>query len=1079
MNGRRPTCRRLPPSLDDLPPRAASFWSHSVLPIMKRSSFPCGLASVAGRWPALVALVATWLLGAFSPGSAGFGSPGAASAQENAAAEPSLSFNRDIRPILVDNCFACHGPDEKQRKGELRLDLREAAVESGAIAPGDLAASSLVARIASTDPSEQMPPPESNKRLTPEQKQLLERWIAEGAPYEGHWAYLPIRRPETPPGENPIDYLVKKRLDELKLSPAPQADRRTLARRLHFDLLGLPPSPQEVDEFQADADPQAYEALVERLLASPHYGERMALGWLDVVRFADTIGYHSDNPRNVWPYRDYVIRSFNENKPFDRFTIEQLAGDLAGGGQEALVGSAFNHLLLTTEEGGAQAKDYEARMLGDRVRAVGAVWLGQTLGCCQCHDHKFDPSTSRDFYSLGAFFADIREPIIGAREPGMATPSAEQAARLEKLKQERDLAQTRFLEETPQLAAARQQWEAEQKAIAASWTPRNPVSATSEGGVALTVGEDAVVVAPSNSASGGDTYTLSFKAQAPVAALRIDVLADASLPASGPGRAANGNFVLSEVRLKDHSGKPVEIARATASFEQPGFAAAGVFDGKVEKLNGWAVMGGTGKDQAIVLELASPLAAPSAEGGAPAENSAEAELAFTLELVQAYGDNHTIGRLRLSTTALASAQTGEYPSAEILAILQLDPSARSAEQQEKLQDKFRHSTPLLAEQRSQLAAARKAVEDFENSLPKCLVTVAMETPRTVRILPRGNWLDESGEVLQPALPKFLAGAEASGDRRLNRLDLAKWIVSPENPLTARVFVNRLWKQFFGVGISKTLDDLGAQGEWPSHPELLDWLASEFRDSGWDVKHLVRTIVTSQTYRQSSQATPEQLARDPDNRLLARQGRFRLEAELVRDNALAVSGLLSPAIGGPSVKPYQPEGYWENLNFPPRQYAASTGADQYRRGLYTWWQRTFPHPSMIAFDAPSREECAADRPRSNIPQQALVLLNDPTYVEAARALAVRIVKQAPADTPGRIAWAWKQALQRPPTEAELALIGELVDKQRAGFASDAQAAEAFLSVGQAPLPADLDRMELAAWTGVARVIFNLHETVTRN
>jgi Protein of unknown function (DUF1553)/Protein of unknown function (DUF1549)/Planctomycete cytochrome C len=750
-----------------------------------------------------------------------------------------ISFNRDIRAILTDNCLQCHGPDKSKRKADLRLDLRDVAVKAAAIVPGKTEESALVARILSSDPTKIMPPPKSNKKLTAEQKILLEKWIAEGAVYQAHWAYEKPIKTDVPQGVNAVDFLVQKRLTALGLKPSPQADPRTLIRRLSFDLLGLPPTPEEVEAFvkASSQDPRAaYEQLVDRLLASPHYGERLAIGWLDVVRFADTAGYHSDNPHNVWPYRDYVIRSFNDNKPFDQFTVEQLAGDLLPGAtNDQKVGSCFNHLLLTTEEGGAQSRDYEARMLTDRVRAVGTVWLGQTVGCCQCHDHKYDPFTSKDFYSLGAFFADIKEPIIGRRDPGLALTDEKQTA-----------------------------------------------------------------------------------------------------------------------------------------------------------------------EQA---------------------------------------------RLRKDVEALQK-QAGEK-------------NANQAEVKKKLE------------------TAKKALADFEANLPRCMVTTIQNPPRTVRLLPRGNWMDESGPLMQPAVPKFLPALKVEDNRRLTRLDLARWIASRDNPLTARVFVNRLWKQFFGLGLSKSLEDLGSQGETPVHPELLDFFACEFMDKGWNVKHVVRLMVTSQAYRQVSTGSKELLLRDPDNRLLARQSRFRLDAELVRDNALAVSGLLARKLGGPSVKPYQPDGYWENLNFPTRDYPADHGENQYRRGLYTWWQRTFHHPSLLAFDAPSREECAADRSRSNIPQQALVLLNDPTYVEAARTLAARILQDGGSNTPNRLKWAWRQVLQREPGPDEMERLGELVEKHLKQYEADPKSAQALLKIGFQPPPAQLKPTELAAWTSVARVLLNLHETITRN
>ena len=819
------------------------------------------------------------------------------------ASSAPVSFNRDIRPILSDNCFYCHGPDASHRQADLRLDIRDDAVAAGAIVPGKPAESTLVSRINATDSGELMPPPESHKKLDAKQKELLGRWIDEGAEYQKHWAYEQPVKVAVPAGTNGVDHLVRKRLAEIGLKPSAEADRRTLIRRLSFDLLGLPPTPEEVAAFVADTRPDAYVFLVDRLLASPHYGEKMAIGWLDAVRFADTIGYHSDTPRNVWPYRDWVIRSFNDNQPFDQFTIHQVAGDLVpDASQETRVGSAFNRLLLTTEEGGAQPKDYEARMLTDRVRAIGAAWLGQTTGCAQCHDHKFDPFTTRDFYALGAFFADIEEPIIGHPEDGMIVGTPEEHKRLAELDAALAEAKKRFEAIVLQLDAAQQQWESD-------------------------------IVAYS--------VTLS--------------------------------------------------------------------------------------------ELLPDSQATDAE-----KNTAK----------------------------------------QVAASLAKEPAKRDGNDKNRLRDYFRaKATKLFQAERDGLAKAEKERKEFYDRLAKCLVSVHADTPRTVRILPRGNWMDETGEVMKPALPSYLPRPAIEG-REPTRLDLAQWLVSRDNPLTARVVMNRLWRQFFGTGLSKVLDDLGAQGEPPANPELLDWLACEFMDSHWNIKHMVRTIVTSETYRQTSIATPELAAADPYNRELARQSAFRVDAECVRDAALSVSGLLVRAIGGPSVKPYQPDGYWENLNFPVRTYPNDTGDKQYRRGLYTWWQRSFLHPSMLAFDAPSREECCAERNRSNIPQQALVLLNDPSYVEAARTMAARIVKECNGSHEERVAWAWRQVLQRLPRVEEMETVMPLLREHLAHYQASPGAADELHKTGLAAVPPGIDKVELAAWTHVARVLLNLHETITR-
>lgn len=1005
-----------------------------------------------------------------------------------ASAKGPVQFNRDIQPILSDNCYACHGPDEGHRKAKLRLDVRESAIDREAIVPGQPGASELMVRILSADPDEVMPPPDSHKTLTPEQQELLKRWIAEGAVYQKHWAYEPPVKPALPAGQNGIDHLVGQRLKGLGLKFSPAADRRVLARRLSFDLLGMPPEPAQVAAFARDRAPDAYSRFVEQLLASPHYGERMAIPWLDVVRFADTIGYHSDNPRNIWPYRDYVIDAFNRNKPFDRFTREQLAGDLlADATQETRVASAFNRLLLTTEEGGAQEKDYEARMLTDRVRAVSSVWLGQTIGCAQCHDHKFDPSTQRDFYALGAFFADLEEPIIGRREPGMLVPDEPQAVELARLGRAVDEVQARYDAPHPELEPGLAQWtEAQRTALARDeqWTVLRPESLESVGMAKLELKEDGSIFV-SGEKPDKDTYTLRVRnLPAGALALRVEALPEDSLPGKGPGRSGNGNFVLTELAASlvrsDGSIQSVAFASARAGFEQSeaadkhpdkAWTAGSVIDGDEKGGQwGWAVQPQFNRRHHLVLNLAEALHLP--EGGE-----------LVLQLRQNHGQgSHTLGKIRLAlavdSETIAAPLPAPLPEDVIAVLVSREPV--NPEGRAKVLAHYKTIAPELAGLRQEIADAKKALSDYEATVARCLVSTSAKQPRTVRLLPRGNWMIETGEVMKPALPAYLAeNHPVPADRALNRLDLAEWLVSRQNPLTARVVMNRLWKQFFGTGLSKVLDDFGMQGEPPRNPELLDWLAVEFMDSGWDMKHMVRLILNSRTYRQVSTASPKLLALDPENRELARQGRWRLDAELVRDNALSLAGLLEPDIGGPSVKPYQPDGYWENLNFPVRKYEPDEGDAQYRRGLYTWWQRSYVHPSMLAFDAPTREECAAERARSNIPQQALVLLNDPTFVEAARVFAARIMKEGGDRTDDRIRWAWQQALLRKPDTRELATLRELVKKHAAEYGADPEAAAALLKVGLKPLPADVDAGELATWTSVARVILNLHETVTRS
>ena len=993
-----------------------------------------------------------------------------------------IEFNRDVRPILSDNCFYCHGPDKNHRKAKLRLDIREEALAKEAFVPGKPDDSETIKRVMlAADDEDLMPPKDSNKKLSARDKEVLKKWIAQGANYQLHWSYEKPVKAAIPAGKNGVDVLVQKRLREIGLKPSPEADKRTLIRRLYFDLIGLPPTPEQVKAFENDKSPDAYDKLVASLLQNPHYGERMAINWLDQVRFADTIGYHSDNPHNVWPYRDYVIKSFNTNKRFDRFTLEQIAGDLLpDANQESRVGSAFNRLLLTTEEGGAQAKDYEQRMLTDRVRAVGNAWMGQTTGCGQCHDHKFDPWTQRDFYSMGAFFADIKEPILGRREPGMMVLDSDGEKKQADIAKRLAALQAEFAKPRPDFAGPQAEWEKKSlEAIASNgaWQLVKPITAVSaKKNIALKADKDGIVRGALDKKrnerkqnDGTDTYTITAKLPLGTTGIRLDALKE-KLP--GIGLSSNGNFVLSEVALvsggKKRKGEAIKIASASATYQQGSFPAANAIDGIADKKdNGWGVLGGTGADQSLYLELAEPIT--------------EADATVTMTLAFGWGDNHEIANLRINSTTAPKpirAPGTSLPDKEIADILKLASEKRTAPQKQKLASAYKQIAPQLAELRTKIASAEKEKADFEANAPKCIVSVSDTNKRTVRILPRGNWMDESGEIVKASLPGYLPKPKIEG-RDLTRLDLAQWLVSKDNPLTARTVMNRLWAQLFGTGISKVLSDLGAQGEPPVNGPLLDWLACEFMDSGWDYQHMVKLIVTSHTYKQVSTATKALVAADPYNRECARQSPFRLDAELVRDNALAISGLLVPKIGGPSVKPYQPERYWENLNFPTREWQNDSGEGLYRRGMYTWWQRTFTHPSMLAFDAPSREECTSERNRSNIPQQALVLLNDPTYVEAARVFAARILSECKGDAKQRITWAWRQALQRDPTADELKTITSLVQKHLADYTKDAAAAEELLKTGAAPVAKDLTKSELAAWTHVARVLLNLHETITRS
>jgi len=786
-----------------------------------------------------------------------------------------VDFSRDIRPLLSDRCFACHGPDEEARESDVRLDTAARPEHKGLIVAGKPAESELFQRINSSDRKKRMPPTDSGKELTPDEIELIRRWIEEGAEWSSHWAYVSPVRHEVPQtsktrwGANLVDPFVLSRIEAVGLAPSPDADATTLCRRLHFDLTGLPPRPDDVDAF-AEAfmnDAQAaVEKLVDRLLATDTHGERMAMYWLDLVRYADTVGYHGDQDHHISPYRDWVIDAFIRNMPFDQFTREQLAGDLLPNSDvDQKIATGYNRLLQTSHEGGVQPKEYIAMYMADRVRNVSAVWFGATIGCAQCHNHKYDPYTSWDFYSLGAFFADV--------------------------------------DETQHLIRGKD----------SSPTPRLP-------------------------------------------------------------------------EIKVH----------------------------------------TRLDRERLLELKVLI------------ETAKVQLA---RLPKARADEIKATQQRLDVLTKEHATLGKNP--------------------------------------------------------RLTMVTAAVGPRTTRILPRGDWLDESGPIVQPAIPEFLGRIDL-GDRRASRLDLAGWLTDAENGaglLTGRVLVNRFWYLLFGHGLARDLDDFGGQGEPPTHPKLLDRLAHEYVECGWDTKHMLRLLATSRAYRQSS--VPSQSAKsevesrrksdsgfriltsDLENRLFARQSRFRIPAEFIRDNALFVSGLLVQKVGGPSVKPYQPADYYRHLNFPTRKYQQHNDERQWRRGLYVHWQRQFLHPMLKNFDAPRREECTAQRPQSNTPLASLTLLNDPTSVEAARVFGARIIREGGKSDETRVNFTFRHGVSRLPDEHERELLHALIVKVRKHFADNEKDAAELVSIGMSPVPADLSITELATWATVARVMFNTNEFSMRN
>jgi len=973
-----------------------------------------------------------------------------------------VGFNRDIRPILSENCFACHGPDESKVKAGLRLDKRELALRLNkkgvaAIKPGAPEESELIRRLLTHDPDDRMPPAETGKTVTPAQAELVRRWVAQGARWEAHWAYEKPTPTSPPKGAaaSEVDRFIDAKLADHGLQPAAKADPATLIRRLSFDLRGLPPSPGEVKAFLADASPGAYERLVESFLASPTHGERMAANWLDLVRYADTDGYHGDQHRNVYPYRDYVIRSFNANKPFDRFTREQVAGDLLPeAGWEERVASGYNRMLMTTREGGAQPKEYMAKYAADRIRNFSTAWLGSTMGCSECHDHKFDPFTAKDFYSLAAFFADVKETAVGEQEE-TPIPTPEEESAIRQLEREAGELEGALAREDAALDAAQAAWE---QSFASNWVAPEVAGLKSEAGASFEKRPDGSIFV-TGEASGKDVYEITLKpTPGRLTALRLEALADEALPARGPGRAGNGNFVVSELEVR-LNGEKLAIQGVSATHSQENWAAAGLADGKAE--TGWAVLPHVGRDHEVVLPLKQPV--DLGEGAS-----------LVVRLAQNHLDRHTLGRFRLSATGVeATPRALPLEARELLATAK---ESRTEAQAAALRRLHRESAPELAETRAALKSKRDEIARVRSGMARTLVTTSIE-PRPTRILPRGNWLDETGEVVEPNTPHFLNPLRAQG--RATRVDLANWLVDRENPLVSRVMVNRLWKMMFGQGLVRTADDFGSQGSWPTHLALLDWLSLEFVDSGWDIKRMLKLIAMSEAYQRSSVDGEALRLADPYNQWLARQNRFRLEAEMVRDNALAASGLLVQKLGGPSVKPYQPPGYWAYLNFPTREWQHDKGAAVHRRGLYTYWCRTYLQPSLLAFDAPTREECTVDRVRSNTPQQALALLNDPTYVEAARALAAQAIEQSNGGPESRLEWMFGRVLSRAPGGEEKRLLASLLEREWERYRANPASADELLSVGEWTAPPGLDRLEIAVWTSVARVLLNLHETITRS
>jgi hypothetical protein len=1010
------------------------------------------------------------------------------------------TYAADVLPVMKAHCASCHSGGS----ASANLDLTSVAGIKKALTPGSSSKSVLIERLRGTKGA-QMP-----MGFAPLPKATIDKiaaWIDNGAVFESgplkHWAYVKPVKPKVPFEEerlstkkdkwvwfyNPIDSFILQRLRKEGQKPSPEAAKETLLRRVYLDLIGLPPSPQQLDAFLADKRPDAYERVVDSLLKNPHYGERQAEPWLDLSRYADSDGYEKDLNRTIWKYRDWLIDAFNRNLSYDKFTIELLAGDLLPNPTlDQLVATGFNRNTMFNREGGVDQEDAHYNVVLDRVNTTSTVWLGSTLQCSRCHDHKYDPFTQRDYYRMAAFFANSVIKPEGSNQIGeekwfeseIKVPTPKQEAEQRKLKSQITELNRRMAVMTPELTAVYNQW-LKEVAHGPAWTVLNPTSVTALNGTTFITDEFGVVTA-GGPVPATDDYTVIGKAGlSRLTGISIETIASKSLPSGGPGRADNGNFVISTLKLTV-SGRAATLSRAVADFDQRENGADKV-NGKDANF-GWAVYGATGKSHEIVFDLGEPL-------------DVKPDDVVQVVIGQRWpGGKHTIGKFRVSLTDTQHPVSLTLPT-KIRALL-----ARATDEAESaaLQAYFRSIAPQLDGDRAHLKQLTQTLTTLENSIPTTLVMRDKPTtgPLTAYIHNRGEFLNPTELVTTgyPVVlaPKPVANSEATitktsqlrvapdakgavphindngrpglAGRRLNRLDLAKWLVSRDNPLTARVQVNRMWEQFFGRGLVETSEDFGTQGSRPSHPQLLDWLACEFMDKGWDMKAMVRLIVTSRTYRQQSNASPARIAKDPQNVLLTRGPRVRLDSETIRDNMLAASGLLSSKIGGPSVYPPQPAGVWDTP-YNGERWMESKGEDRYRRGLYTFIKRSSPYPSFLSFDSTSRESCTVRRIRTNTPLQALALLNDQACIEAARALGARMLREGGATVDSRLSYGFRLCTGRRPNAGELSRLKQLLANLTSKYLKDSEASK---KIGSTPAE--------AAWTMVSNVLLNLDETVTK-
>jgi hypothetical protein len=1052
-------------------------------------------------------------------GAAWFGLPDAARAVPagDKEASPPIRFNRDVRPILLENCMACHGFDPSSRKANLRLDLDTGLFgdrKGGrAVVKGDPKGSLLYQRIMTDDEDDVMPPPDSHKKLKPEEKEILRRWIEQGAHWEGHWAFAAPVRPATPAVKdakwvrNPIDAFVLARLEQAGLSPAPEADKRTLARRVSLDLRGLPPTPDEVEAFVKDESPDAYEKLVDRMLASPQYGEHRARYWLDSARYADTHGLHFDNYREIWPYRDWVISAFNRNQPFDQFTVEQLAGDLLPNRtMEQQIASGFHRCQITTNEGGTIQEENLVLYTRDRTETTARVWLGLTANCAVCHDHKFDPFTQKDFYSLSAFFnnatVSAMDGNIKDSPPVIVVPKADDRARWDAVQTELASVRKRVEERRKSAKPEFDGWLAaaspEEARKSIPKTPHVHAPLSDGDGKSTKVAVDGevrdVALAPAAAWQAGYVGAKAVHAKDGGAIAELADAGDFDLKqpftvavwAKFP-KGSNGAIVSRMDDKADFRGWDLWLdadrvgAHIVSKWDKD---AIRVLADKPVDTSKWhhvcLTYDGTGKAAGVKVYVdGAPQKTTASHDTLKGTTRTKVPLKIGQRSSTAAVKGLSVQDLRVYDRPLSPADVKALAgSTKLAGYLAKAADKRTDAEKKDLFDWWLNTqdpaTKSLAEASANLEQEEAAIKGRG---AVSLVMAEKPEPAKAHILFRGEY-DKRREEVKPETPSALPPLPADAPR--NRLGFAQWLLRPENPLTARVTVNRFWQELFGTGIVKTTEDFGVMGELPSHPELIDWLAVEFRESGWDVKRLFKLMVTSAAYRQAAAITPDKLAKDGENRLLSRGPRFRVDAEVLRDQMLAASGLLVPKLGGPSVKPYQPTGVWEAvamIGSNTRDYKPDNGESLYRRSLYTFWKRAAPPASMEILNAPNREQCTVRRERTNTPLQALVTMNDPQFVEAARVLAQAAMKSAK-EFDGRLDFMSRRLTARSFRPEEAAVVRQAYDDLLAHYKATPADATKLLTVGESKRDEALDASEHAAWTMLANQLMNLDEVLNK-